>query len=285
VNGFVVGRDRWARRLLPGRAQRSRPALGWLALFCAFLLAPFAHAAETIPPAPRDHFNDYAGIVSAATARQLNDELTQFERTTSNQIVVAIFPHMQSDSSIEDYTVRVAQAWGVGQKDKKNGAVLFIFSQDRKLYIQVGYGLEGVLPDALCKQIIANEITPRFRNGDFTGGVASGTRAMLAAARGEYKGTGRTVADRNRRGKDDDNGFGLIASIIVITILVIIARASSRRQTIYGRRGRISPWLIAAALSNRSSGGWSSGGSSGGGGGSFSGGGGSFGGGGAGGSW
>lgn len=245
------------------------------------LLAPAggAHAAETIPPAPRDHFNDYAGIVAPATARQLNDELTQFERTTSNQIVVAIFPHMLSDSSIEDYTVRVAQAWGVGQRDKKNGAVLFIFSQDRKLYIQVGYGLEGVLPDALCKQIIANEITPRFRRGDFSGGVASGVHAMLAATRGEYRGTGRTVADR--RHPAGDGGGGMIVFIVVGLIIISLIRAATRRNSVYSRGGRSSPWIT---WGGGSSGGWGGGGGSSSGG-SFSGGGGSFGGGGAGGSW
>jgi uncharacterized protein len=285
VNFLKVGRDRWARRLTQTqrRAQRSRPTLALLALLCALCLAPFIRAAETIPPAPRDHFNDYAGVVQPAVVRKLNDELTQFERTTSNQIVVAIFPRMQSDSSIEDYTVRVAQAWGAGQKDKKNGAVLFIFSQDRKLFIQVGYGLEGVLPDALCKQIIANEITPRFRNGDINGGVSAGVRAIMAATRGEYQGSGRTVADRNR-GRGKGGGGGIVVAVIVIGIMLLIGRANSRRQTIYGRRGRISPWLIAGTLGNRSSGGWSSG-SSGRSGGSFSGGGGSFGGGGAGGSW
>ena len=145
-------------------------------------VASSVRAAETIPPAPRDHFNDYARIVSPATARQLDAELTQFERDTSNQLVVAIYPKMQSASSIEDYTVRIAQAWGVGQADRKNGAVLFIFQQDRKLYIQVGYGLEGVIPDARAKQIIENEITPRFRAGDFTGGVSNGVHALMAAA-------------------------------------------------------------------------------------------------------
>src|SRR5206468_709072 len=110
-------------------------------------------SAEVIPPPPRDHFNDYAGIVATPVARQLEAELTQFERDTSNQVLVAIYPRMQTDSSIEDYTVRVAQSWKVGTQEKKNGAVLFIFSQDRKLFIQVGYGLEGALPDARCKQI------------------------------------------------------------------------------------------------------------------------------------
>ena len=255
----------------------------WRAIFSfvgTLALLVGVRAAEVIPPAPRDHFNDYAGMVPAAAARALNDELGQFERDTSNQIVVAIFPRMQSDSSIEDYTVRVAQAWGVGQRDKKNGAVLFIFSQDRKLYIQVGYGLEGVLPDALCKQIIANEITPRFRSGDFPLGVAAGVHAMIAAARGEYRGTGRTVADGRGSG---EFGSGVMILIVIGIIVLSLLRAVFRRNTVYSRRGRISPWEIAAAslLRGGSAGGWSGGG----GGGSFSGGGGSFGGGGAGGSW
>ena len=248
------------------------PLLGVLLTFVAG-----ARAAETIPPAPRDHFNDYARIVDAGAARQLNDELAQFERETSNQIVVAIFSRMQSDSSIEDYTVRVAQAWGVGQREKKNGAVLFIFSADRKLFIQVGYGLEGVLPDALCKQIVANEITPRFRAGDFTGGVTAGVHAMLAATRGEYRGTGRTVAD----GRDPGgSGFGGFVVIIILMIAFSAFRSLFRRNAVYTRRGRVVPWISTGGWGGGSSSGWS-----GGGGGSFSGGGGSFGGGGAGGSW
>jgi uncharacterized protein len=246
-----------------------------LFLFVVALGTGGVRAAEVMPPAPRDHFNDYARIVRPETARLLNTELTQFERDTSNQLVVAIFPKLQSGSSIEDYTFRVKQAWGVGQKGQDNGAVLFIFSQDRKLYIQVGYGLEGALPDALCKRIIENEITPRFRQGDFDGGVRAGTRALMAAARGEYKGTGRTVADR--RGKSD---FGPVAAIAVFLVLTFIVLRFGRRRTIYSGRDRASPWI--------SSGGWSGGGggfSSGGGGGSFSGGGGGGGGGGAGGSW
>lgn len=247
-----------------------RPA----ALLCAlFFCATGGRAAEVIPPPPKNHFNDYAGIVQPATAQQLEAELTQFERTTSNQLLVVIYPRMQSESSIEDYTVRVAQAWRVGQQDRKNGAVLFIFSQDRKLFVQVGYGLESVLPDALCKQIIENEIVPLFRQGDFTGGVAAGTRALMAATREEYQGTGRTAADGNRR---SGSGMGL-AGIIFFVMLVLFVRSFSRRDVLYTRRGRISPWI--------GTGGWGGGGGWSGGGGSFSGGGGSFGGGGAGGSW
>ena len=280
MNRIEVGRDRRARHFILRRARRPRPALGLLGLLLA-LFATFARAAEVIPPAPRDHVNDYAGVVRADVVHQLDAELTQFERDTSNQLVVAIFPHMQSDSSIEDFTVRVFQAWRVGSKATNNGAVLFIFSQDRTLRIVTGYGLEGALPDALCKQIIENEITPRFRSGDYTGGVTAGVHAMVAAAKGEYRGTGRTVADGNRSSDTGFSfGFGMIFFVVVIASII---RSAFRRNVLYGRSGRISPWI--------STGGWGGGGGGWGGGGggdsggSFSGGGGSTGGGGAGGSW
>jgi len=151
-------------------------------------------SAETIPPAPPAHFNDYASLVSPQTAAALDAKLAQFERDTSSQVVVAIYPTMQSDSSIEDYTVRVAQSWHAGLKGRDNGAVLFIFASTHKVYLQVGYGLEGALPDALAKRIIEDEIVPRFRSGDYDGGVTAGVDSILAATRGEYRGSGRTVA-------------------------------------------------------------------------------------------
>jgi uncharacterized protein len=245
--------------------------LGLLWCFCA-------SAAEVIPPAPARYFNDYANVVSSATASRLNQTLEDFERATSSQIIVAVFPKMQTDSSIDDYTVRVARAWKVGQKDKNNGAVLFVFVQDHKMFIQVGYGLEGALPDGLCKRIIGQEIAPRFKQGDFDGGLSAGVTAMIAATKGEYKGTGRTVAD-NRGGSSNDNGGGVIVIVCLIFAVIILLAIFSKRSG--GPRG--GGWLIISG-----GGGWSGGGGggfSGGGGGGFSGGGGSFGGGGAGGSW
>ena len=243
-------------------------------LTCGCLLA-----AEVIPPAPKEYFNDYAHVVSAATSQRLNQELEDFERQTSNQILVAIYPKMESASSIEDYTVRVAESWKVGQKGKNNGAVLFVFIQDRKMFLQVGYGLEGPLPDALAKQIIENEIKPRFREGNFDRGVTAGVEAILAATRGEYRGSGRTVADRG-------NALPLTAlvllAVFVLIVLMIFGRLTrSLRGTVYGRRGYYSTWGGWGSGGGFSGGGWSGGGSSGG----FSSGGGSFGGGGAGGSW
>src|SRR4029077_17971393 len=142
-----------------------------------------AFASEVIPPKPPGYFQDNAGVVSKEAALRFNEQLAQFERDTSNQVWVVVYPKMQSDSSIEDYTRRVAQSWGVGQKDRRNGAVLFVFVQDRKMYIQVGYGLEGVLPDITTFDITEYVIKPRFKAGDYEGGLAAGIESILKAIR------------------------------------------------------------------------------------------------------
>src|SRR5215813_3406118 len=170
-----------------------------LAVVCT-LFAITANAAEVIPPKPAGYFNDYAGVVSKEAASRFNEQLAQFERDTSDQVVVAVFPKMQSDSDIADYTQRVAQAWGVGQKERRNGVVLFVFIEDRKMFIQVGYGLEGALPDATAFDITEYKIKPHFRNGDYEGGIAVGIDSIFKAIRGEYKGSGKTVAEKRRGG-------------------------------------------------------------------------------------
>lgn len=241
-----------------------------------------AFGAEVIPPMPTQYFNDYANVTSPATDARLNQALEDFEKQSSCQIVVAIYPKLQTDTAMEDYTVRVFRAWGVGQKDKNNGAVLFVFVQDHKMRIATGYGLEGALPDALCKRILDDEITPRFRQGDYDGGLSAGVTAMMAAAKGEYKGTGRTVADNSARPHLPD--------IVVVILMIIVLISIIRGIGTFRRAGGFSAgWMIGSG-----GGGWSGGGGFGGGGfggggfgggGGFSGGGGSTGGGGASGGW
>jgi uncharacterized protein len=165
----------------------------------------------------------------------------------------------------------VARSWKVGQKLKNNGSVLFVFVQDHKMFLQVGYGLEGVLPDALCKRIIDEQIAPRFKAGDFNGGLTAGVQSIIAAVKGEYKGTGTTVAES--RGQQSQSGSPILPIIFIAFIVVVIL--ISKLSRFGSRRGG---WIITSG----GGGGWSGGG---GGGGGFSGGGGSFGGGGAGGSW
>jgi len=239
-----------------------------LLLLAALGLAGVAGAAEVLPPPPAAYCNDAAGVLSRATVARLNAQLADYERRTSNQIVVAIYPKMASDSSIEDYTVRLAQSWHVGQKGKDNGAVLFVFVAEHKMYIQVGYGLEGALPDITAKRIISGEVAPRFRQGDYDGGVSAGVAAMMAATQGEYKGSGATVAE----GQDQDPTAGRFSVGILIFLFLVVGaiRLFAGGSRVYGSTGFYG-------------GGWGGGG--GGGGGGFSGGGGSFGGGGAGGSW
>ena len=237
--------------------------------------------AEVIPPVPNRHFNDYANVVSSSTAAELDQKLEQFERETSSQIVVVIYPRMQSESSIEDYTVRVAHSWGVGQKGRDNGAVLFVFIQDRKMYLQVGYGLEGALPDALAKRIIENEIKPHFRKGDFDSGLRAGVTAILQATRGEYKAIARPQS------KETPIPLWAIALVIGLLIVVFIARLLSYlvAGTVFTRGGRTRSYGVEPIFWGGFGGGGGSGGGFSSGGGGFSAGGGGFGGGGAGGSW
>jgi uncharacterized protein len=252
-----------------------------IALFIAALVAVQLHAAEVIPPKPAAYFNDYAGVVSKEAATRFNEQLAQFERDTSNQVVVAVFPKMQSDDDVAAYTQRVAQSWAVGQKDKRNGVVLFVFTQDRKMFIQVGYGLEGALPDITAFDITENRIKPHFRNNDYEGGLAEGIDSIFKAIGGEYKGTGTTVGQR--RGSSGHTSFPFF--FVFVIVLVIISRLM-RRLGGYGYSSRRSgPVFIPMGFGGGSSGGWSSGGGGGGGFSGFSGGGGSFGGGGAGSSW
>ncbi len=279
------------------------------ALFFICLLSRPCGAAEVIPASPRKHFNDYANVVSAETAAQFDQQLLQFERDTSTQVVVAVFPKMQSDSDIADYTFRVKEAWHVGQKKKDNGIVLFVFVQDHKMFIQVGYGLEGALPDATCKEIIDQQIAPRFKAGDFAGGLGAGINAILAATRGEYRGSGSanaaggaTVPDHSAP-PDTTSGsgvslFGLVigAGAIFVFIGIVLFILHNFGGTFYQRHSRslsiaenIYLFFLSSLMNGGSSRGSSysggGGGGDGGGGGGFSGGGGTGGGGGAGGSW
>jgi uncharacterized protein len=244
------------------------------------LSAPLGKA-ETLPSKPAGYFNDYAGIVDRATVSRLNEKLAQFERETSTQIIVAIYRTMQSESSVDDYTQRVAKTWGVGQQGRNNGAVLFVFVENRQMFIQTGYGLEGALPDAICFDITHNVVASRFKVGDYAGGLEAGVNAMMQAVRGEYKGTGRTKAEGKDIGPKLPFGIVLLVFIVIVIVMSQLQRKARRRG--YGYNGWGGPY-IGGFGGGGTGGGWSSG-SSGGGFSGFSGGGGSFGGGGAGSSW
>jgi uncharacterized protein len=237
-------------------------------------------AEEALKNPPKRYFNDYAGLIKPATVEALNSELESFERSTSNQLVVAIFPELPDTTTVEDYSVQLYRAAKIGQQGKDNGALLLVFVKNRKIWIATGRGLEGALPDAICKRIVSDQIAPRFQAGDFDGGLAQGVHAMMAAAQGEYKGIGKTVAEQRGHASDDSSWIIPVVFLLVFLVFAMIA-ARRRGGLIIGGGG--GPWIGGGGFGG--GGGGFGGGGGGGDGGGFSGGGGDTGGGGAGGSW
>src|SRR6185503_6541331 len=171
-----------------GRAMKRRPSVIGVAAALAWALtgSSAARAAETLPPTPNHYFSDYANVVSSSDAHRIDEKLRRFDEESSNQVLVVVFPELPS-ASMEDFTARAAQSWRVGRKKLDNGVVLFVFIKDRKMRIEVGYGLEGALPDATANGIIRDVMAPRFRQGDYGGGLDAAVDAIIAATRGEYQ--------------------------------------------------------------------------------------------------
>jgi uncharacterized protein len=184
-----------------------------LFLALVFLCIHPAQALE-IPPL-KGRVNDYAGILSPATAYQLENMLQKFEATESTQIVLLTVPSLEG-ASLEDFSLRVVEAWKLGQKKLDNGALLLIAKNDRKLRIEVGYGLEGKLTDLVSGRIIRDIITPRFKEGNFDQGVTDGVTAMIAAAKGEFT---NIENSQKRKNFHIDPGTFFIFAVIFFSIL------------------------------------------------------------------
>lgn len=239
-------------------------------------------SAPALPPPPDRFVADRAGALRPATRDELNRRLEQFERDSSSQIVVWIERKLPSDTTLEGFVHDVFRHWRIGQARTNNGILLAVFLDDRKVRIEVGRGLEGTFPDVLAGRIVRDEITPRFRVNDFDGGVRAGVAGILAATRGEYRGTGSTVRDRGRLPGTSGSTTDIFFFFVVLLIAVVTIMARSRGAL---RRARDGGWTYyhGGSTSNwgGGGGGWGGGGDSGG----FSGGGGDSGGGGASGSW
>lgn len=226
------------------------------------LLLPLTVAALEVPKAS-GYVNDLAGVISAPTELKIEDFLRSFEASDSTQLVILTIDSLEGEV-LEEYSLKVAESWGIGQKGKDNGALLLVARQDRKLRIEVGYGLEGKLTDLLAGRIIDNEIKPRFQAGDFEGGIIAGITSMAEAVRGEYQGTGTTSR------KKKQNPLGSLALLLFLGPGLMLLGGGGRR----GRHRRTGFWI-----------GGLGGGGGGFGGGGFGGGGGGFGGGGSSGGW
>ena len=185
-------------------------------LICLFS-SPNLLALEVPPLTGR--VNDTAGMLSAATRQQLEDVLARLEQTDSTQIVVLTIPSL-SGEVLEEFSIKVVEQWQIGRKGFDNGAVLLISKNDRKIRIEVGYGLEGSLTDLMAGRIIRNVIVPNFKAGNFDQGVIDGVQAMISVVRGEYQASDKVPSGRGHPQKDSPFGFGgLIAFLFFISML------------------------------------------------------------------
>ncbi|WP_309082645.1 YgcG family protein [Chelativorans sp.] len=262
------------------------------AFVCAWLfaLSAFAAAAAAELPALTGRVVDNADLLDAATEARLIEKLAAFEQKSSDQIVVATIKSLDGEP-IEPFANRLFRAWGLGQAGEDNGVLLIVALEDRKMRIEVGYGLEGTLTDLHSKLIIENTMVPAFRAGDFAGGISRAVDDIITV----LEGNAAELEERARRFEEQGVPFdwGITVFIVIWAVVFFGGMAGAILPPIFGRK--IAPnryrWLgmnftygSGGRRRGRSAGGWSSGGRSSGGGG-FSGGGGSSGGGGASGGW
>jgi uncharacterized protein len=274
----------------------------WLAALVVASVAAFAQA-EVPVPALKARVTDLTGTLSAEQAASLEQKLAAFEAKKGSQIAVLMLPTTQPEA-IEQFSIRVAEAWKIGRKGTDDGLILVVAKDDRRLRIEVGYGLEGAIPDATAKRVISDVITPRFKSGDFYGGISAGVDQLIRLVDGEKLPPPSGSPSTSSR-IDQDPMMYIIPAIIFVAVVGTLLKAMFGKlpgAALTGVLGGVAAWFllglgIAAIVAfimfilsltnvqNWSSGGggFSSGSSSGSS--SWGGGGGSFGGGGSSGSW
>jgi uncharacterized protein len=246
----------------------------------ASAVAIAAHAQDLKFPAFTGYVVDDAGVLSAQTRSQLAQALGDFQRATHQQLVVATVKSLEGHP-IEDYGYQLGRAWGVGQRGQDTGAILLVAPNERAVRIEVGYGLEGTLTDALSRSIIEQRILPAFRNGDYDGGVVAGVGAIMRAL--GYQGGPAAQAQVPRPAKSTGQIPPFVFFVFVILLFAFL-RAQRRAMSGPGGIWRRSSRGVYPIVGPWGGGGWGGGGGFGGGG-FGGGGGGSFGGGGASGRW
>lgn len=185
----------------------------FLGLALLAILTVLSPASALNVPALRGRVNDYAGLMTPERARALEERLARFEKETGHQIAVLTIPSLEGDN-LEGFSIRVAESWKIGKKGFDNGAILLVAKNDRKLRIEVGYGLEGVLPDALASRIIREVIVPRFRANDFAGGIEAGLDAIMKVTRGEVL--------PQRSDQDGTPPLGEVLSMVFAALIFIV---------------------------------------------------------------
>ncbi len=200
------------------RVQQRKPGLGVLVLVLCGLCALASTAWALEPPAYRGYVNDYAHLLSAGTAQEVEEALRSFDETDSTQVAVLTIDSLEGDA-LEDFSIRTVDKWGIGQRGKDNGVLLLVVKNDRKLRIEVGRGLEGVLTDLAAGRIVDNVIRPLFKAGRFDEGIKAGVVALIQTCRGEFSADSGSTR-RQGRGQEPPPAFGyLLFGLFVISFL------------------------------------------------------------------
>jgi uncharacterized protein len=255
-----------------------------LFFFCSFFTG-FAQDVVKKPNPPR-LVNDFANVLSPEQIESLERKLVALDDSTSNQIAVVLIKTL-GDYAVEDYSVKLFREWGIGNAKTNNGVLILAAIDDRKMWITVGYGLEGAIPDITASSIYRNEMVPSFREGNYYRGIDNAINALSKAAAGEYK------VKREKKAVDVKGGGSILGFLIIVIVIIILSSRGGRGGKGGGMMsrngfGNVAQAILLSQLLGGGRGGGSSwgGGFGGGGGGGFGGfGGGSSGGGGAGGSW
>ena len=198
-----------------------------LALSALLGLAPGALALE--PPVFQGYVNDYAHLLTPETASQIEQALRTFEEQDSTQVAVLTIDSLEGDA-LEDFSIRTVDKWGIGQQGRDNGVLLLVVKLDRKIRIEVGRGLEGVLTDLVSGRIIDQVITPLFKEGRFDEGIKAGVAATIQASRGEFTAEPR----QGRRGRGQDSSPFLAYLLFGVFIISSLGRASRPLGVIAG---------------------------------------------------
>jgi len=192
--------------------------LRWMLFLLLFIFFAGPASALSVPPL-QGRVNDHARLLTPEQAAALEEKLRTYEAKTTNQIALLTVPSLEGEA-LEDFSVRVAREWQLGQEKRNNGVLIFIAAAERGVRIEVGYGLEGALTDAQSSIIIRNIMIPAFREGDFNRGIQAGVDAIQAAIAGEF--TAPEGPSSSRRSRDDSNevfSLGLILLILFSSFL------------------------------------------------------------------
>ena len=197
-------------------------------------------SALEVPPL-RGRINDLAQLIPADRVQRLEERLRQFEKETTNQIVVLTIPSLEGDD-LTDFGIRVADNWKLGQRGVANGAILFVAQKERKIRIEVGRGFEGILPDAIASRIIREAIAPRLKSGDYAGGIEAGIDSLIKATKGE------TLPATSRSQRRQPSGFSLALGTLLTAALFALIIGVTQRTVPKGAFGGGGAAGIASAM-------------------------------------